>query len=107
MVTDAGLAKLAELESLKAIVFQRSIEVTNDGMETIAKLPKLTHLTLLYTRITDPGLAHLKNAKQLRLLDLRGSKVGDEGLAKLSDMTTSRGAQDAERVGHRTRASPI
>ena len=80
MVSDAGLPKLAELDGLKSLVFQRSIQVTNDGMAAVAKLPNLTYLTLLYTQITDPGLAALKNASKLRLLDLRGSKVGDAGL---------------------------
>ena len=69
-------------------MFQRSIEVTNDGMAAVAKLPKLTYLTLLYTRITDPGLAHLKTTK-LRLLDLRGSKVADAAWQISADMTVS------------------
>ena len=51
-VTDAGLAKLAPLTSLKTVVLQRSTEVTNEGLVPLAKLPNLTYLTLLYTRVT-------------------------------------------------------
>src|SRR5450432_40893 len=87
MVTDAGLAKLAPLVNLKTLVLQRSIEVSDDGLVPIGKLPNLAYLTLLYTRVTDEGLTHLKDAKKLRLLDLRGSKITDAGLAHVQDMT--------------------
>ena len=62
-ITDAGLAKLVGLTKLKSLNLQRVTEITNDGMAHLGKLPELTYLTLLYTRITDPGLEHWQNAR--------------------------------------------
>ena len=86
-ITDAGLAKLVALKKLKSLNLQRDTGITDNGIAHVGKMPELTYLTLLYTRIGDAGLVHLADAKKLRLLDLRGCKITDTGLAHLTSLT--------------------
>ncbi|HJS07856.1 MAG TPA: hypothetical protein VJ809_09350, partial [Pirellulales bacterium] len=86
LVTDAGLAKLAPLAKLKSLNLQRATGITDEGLAHVAKLPELTYLVLLYTKIGDPGMMHLARAKKLRLLDARGCKISDAGLAHLAPL---------------------
>jgi uncharacterized membrane protein len=52
-----------------------------DGMN----LAGLTHLYLHNTKVTDAGLAHFKDCKNLALLSLGGTQVSDAGLVHFQD----------------------
>ena len=60
--------------------------VTDEGMDEVAKLKQISHLTLFNTEITADGLAKLQPlAGNLRMLNLRRSTyLTDDGLAQLS-----------------------
>lgn len=64
----------------------RYYDVSDDEVATFAKLltafPKLTTLQIKSAKITDAGLAHLKNLTQLKELTLEGTKVTDPGVAE-------------------------
>ena len=50
---------------------------------TFEGLTGLTRLQLLYTKVGDAGLQHLKGLTTLEYLDLRGTKVTDAGVKTL------------------------
>src|SRR5262249_14421160 len=59
------------------------------GDSDAALLPyvaEVEHLQLLETQITDEGMRHLKNLKNLRSLWVDATKIGDDGLAHLAGL---------------------
>ena len=60
--------------------------VTDDGMEHIAKIPKLRGLNLTETKVTGAGLAQLRSAHDFVTLTLYGATVDDEMLKTLDQL---------------------
>jgi len=84
---DDGLRQLTDLPHLAKLNLQRTTNMTNDGMKhVVATFPNLQYLHILYNNITDEGVAHLKGLSKLKLLDLRGCVVSDDGLAEIKDL---------------------
>ena len=52
----------------------------------LESLPKISYLFLFETEITDTGLMHLSGLQQLRSIDLRGTRVTPEGVARLQKL---------------------
>ena len=50
-------------------------------------LTSLQELSLISTKVTDKGLAHLKGLTRLKRLTLNGTRVSDAGLLHLKDLT--------------------
>ncbi|HUT47000.1 MAG TPA: hypothetical protein VMX36_11990 [Sedimentisphaerales bacterium] len=92
-VTDAHLAHLAGLQSLKylsidAIIIKdrkaiSSLNVTDEGLEYLSKLKSLERLTLRGAKITDEGLQQLSEIPTLKWMDLQGCNVTEQGLQRL------------------------
>ncbi len=59
-------------------------QVTDAGLDTIAKMPYLERLHLENTKVTDAGVAKLGSLPALEYLNLYGAKVTDAGIAKLA-----------------------
>ena len=59
-------------------------QITDVGMESLARIPSIVHLHLFDTQIGDSGVAHLSRLPNLVSLDLARTKVTDEGLKHLS-----------------------
>jgi hypothetical protein len=57
-----------------------------DDYAQSGRWPDLKMLDLRCTKITDAGLAHLKEMKKLQLLNLFGTKITDAGLVYVKDM---------------------
>lgn len=60
--------------------------ITDDDGLKEADLTKAKRLNLCGSKITDTGLAALKNMKQLEVLDLRFTDITDAGLAHLEEL---------------------
>ena len=60
--------------------------VTDEGLDSIRRLRKLTKLDLSYCAITDNGLECLKDLTALRSLDLASTRVTDAGLRCLESL---------------------
>ena len=60
-------------------------KVSDAGLAHLKELKGLTHLYLKDTLVTDAGLTHLNELKSLRALSLRGTKVTDAGLWHLRE----------------------
>jgi Leucine-rich repeat (LRR) protein len=64
----------------------RGTWVTDTELLDVAQLPKLERLDLSHTRITDEGLLHLKPAKEIRDLNLfYAEQITDQGMAAIRD----------------------
>ena len=64
-----------------------SPNIDDDGLQYVARLSKLEHLSLNRTRITDRGLAHLRGLVNLKVLSLSNTKITDEGVKQLETLT--------------------
>lgn len=91
-ITDAGvqhLAGLARLENLDLSAFsvEREGFGAGDGACAVAaKFPKLVRLDLRLTKVTDQGLAALAGHPELRSLSVEGTKITDAGLPHLKTL---------------------
>ncbi len=83
---DADLSHLRGLTDLRELEIGGR-EVTNQGLEYLEDLTKLTKLYVLNTQATDDGLRHLQRLTRLRSLCLYRNAVTDEGLEHLRGMT--------------------
>jgi hypothetical protein len=84
-ITDAGLARLASIPTLRSLNLRRSSYLTDAALTHVAKLPNIEVLELLYNNFGDAGIEHVAKLPKLRVLDLRGCVlVTDAGLAHLA-----------------------
>ena len=79
-VTDAGVEILNRLR-LQDLVLSET-KVTDFGLQRLG-LERLSEFELEGTQVTDAALEHLKRRTCLRYLDLRGTKVTDDGVKAL------------------------
>jgi len=88
-VDDAALrALLAVKEHVTDLDLSRS-QIGDGACEVIAQMPRLTHLDLRQTAVSDTGVAKLAACEELRSLNLFATKVGDyamNGLARLPNL---------------------
>ncbi len=77
-----------ELSSLRYFTELRTLwltgtEITDDALEPLSGYGEIAHLVLKKTRITDSGIARLKNLEKLQTLNAP-SQMTDEGLKNLA-----------------------
>jgi WD40 repeat protein/Leucine-rich repeat (LRR) protein len=82
-ITDAGLAKLAGLRSLKVLEAEGATGITDAGLVHLKGLVNLETLGLRGTKITDAGLATLEGMTNLGNLSVGNTGVTDAGVEKL------------------------
>lgn len=91
-ITEVGLAKATDLQSVVAILPQlqdleslsmSNAAVTDADVNALKGLPKLKSLGLMGSAITDDALQVMKTLPALRELNIIGTKVTDAGLAHL------------------------
>jgi hypothetical protein len=56
------------------------------GVEPLGRIPALEELTLACGNITDAAIPHLAGLKELRKLDVRGTKISAAGRGKLKEL---------------------
>jgi hypothetical protein len=84
--TDADVPLLATLKGLKKLTLWGA-EISDKGVKHLAEFPKLTTLILENTEVTDAGLAVLEKMPQLKSLNLRRSTyMTDAGLAHAKNL---------------------
>jgi hypothetical protein len=84
-VSDQGIDKLADLQSLK-VLHLSDMRITGQGFARFGRLPNLEHLTVRSTPITDVAMKGLKDCGRLKVLALSGTKVTDAGFKLFKDM---------------------
>ena len=81
-ITDAGLKDIAKLQKLTHLSL-RYTKITDAGLKDIAKLQELIGLWLNGTDITGAGLMDTAKLQKLIHLNLDGTKITDENAAEL------------------------
>lgn len=61
-------------------------KISDKGLQSTAKLSRLTRIYLNDTKITDSGVYYLKPLKQLQYLNLVNTNVSPKGLAQLAEL---------------------
>jgi len=77
LTTNVGLKWLCNLDRLEVLV---SPDISDDGVQYIADIPKLRHLTLSGA-VTTKGLKHLRSIPNLESFALYGTAVDDDSVA--------------------------
>lgn len=114
-VTDAGLARLQGLTSLKRLIFN-DVPLSRQGLEHLEHLPRLTDLCMFLNGpsaavfddeamgviprlpalrslligckgLTDTGLKHLEGMNRLHALSISSDQITDAGVAHLKGLT--------------------
>lgn len=83
---DDALAALTPLGPQVAWLNLARTQVTDDGLDVLARMPHLTRLHLENTAVTDDGLQHLAGLEHLAYLNLYGTAVTDAGLQHLAQL---------------------
>lgn len=94
-LTEAGLARLAELPSLDGVALLGA-PCTDKALERLVRIPSLRRLAIGGSGITDAGLESLLLAPNLASLRIEGSPITDRGLETLGRL---RGLQDLSIFG--------
>ncbi len=80
---DQGLAQVANLTRLEALMIQGGLRLSDSGLVGMNRLTNLRVLDLANTTVSDSGLAHVKTVTTLRSLDLRMTSVTAAGVNDL------------------------
>ncbi len=82
-ITDAGLEKLLPLTSLEALWLGNNDRIGDAGMRCVGRFSSLNALDVGSKKITDAGIAQLQNLKHIYDLRLRCNGMTDAGMAHL------------------------
>lgn len=91
-ITDAGLERLTGLKRLEELRLANCPKITDGGLAHLKELPNLRMLTLHQRHnartmfITDAGLAHVAGLQQLQELRISRVPITDAGLDQLREM---------------------
>ena len=83
-ITNALLVRIRDINQDMDLMLN-NCPITDDGLASLEGKHNLRWLELRKTKITDEGLKHLRGT-DLELLDLSTTKIGDAGLANLEDL---------------------
>ena len=83
---DAQLRELAPVAGNLTLLDLRRTVVTDDGLQTLAKMPKLRRLQLQETNTSDAGLRGIDTLSNLEVLNLYNTRVTDKGVATLAPL---------------------
>lgn len=83
-MTDALLERVSRLDCLTALDLEGSKALSDEGVLTLERLPRLRHLNLMGCGITDRGLDVLRRLPALESIVLAWTPVTDAGAANLA-----------------------
>src|SRR5204862_3351285 len=86
MATDAGVAKLATMTTLKVVHLgpQFTPRITDAAVASLASIQSLETVSVMETRLSwEKSLGRLKDLPALKLLELHQDEVSEEDLARL------------------------
>jgi ankyrin repeat protein len=97
-VTDEGLRQLARMPQLQTLDLS-GCQVTDRGLDVLRHLPHLRQFQLTWRRdVTDAGVAHLGGCDELESVDLMGTDTGDGAIRALAGKARLRRLRSGRRV---------
>ena len=86
-INDAEMIQLSRLPQLQRLDLSHT-RITDEGLLRLKSAPQIVELKLFYAElITDQGMTAIRNWKQLKRLNVRGTRISDGTLEILSRMT--------------------
>jgi internalin A len=85
-ITNTGLSCVAGLEKLEELDLSYCPSITDAGLAHLKGLRSLRSLGLERTSISDAGLEHVAELRNLRELDISDDSIGDVGMAWLTGL---------------------
>ena len=83
---DGLLERISSLTDLKELLLKET-QVTDEGLRHIGKMTGLEYLSIWNAySVTDSGVAHLKNLKNLKTIHISNSNLTDKSLVVLSSL---------------------
>lgn len=89
-ITDAQLSHLATMTSVERVYLLGAHKITDKGLASLRNLPNLKVLCITRSQVQGNGLRDFKSATSLQKLWLSGSSVNDEGCRYIAQMTNLR-----------------
>ena len=87
-VEDTDLRRLNQYQNLSVLDLSLT-HITDGGMQDIKNLRGISDFNLYFAEyVTDEGVAAIKDWKQLKRLNLHGTKAGDSALEHIAGITS-------------------
>jgi len=80
--------KILSMVDIELLYLGQTKGITNKWIGSLSELPRLKKLCLWHTCLSNTGLKKLAESKSLEVLDIRQTKVKDEGFEYLSEITS-------------------
>ncbi len=94
-ITDDGLKALAGYRNVLGLNFHNTM-ISDEGLVHVSQLRQLLLLKLSHTRITHDGITRLANLNKLELIYVAGLEITEETLDHIARMPSLRGVNLAE-----------
>jgi Leucine-rich repeat (LRR) protein len=85
-ITQGGIEAIAKIKSLESLTLYM-ISLPQASFAPLARLPKLTELSAAECGLTDSAMLDLGKLTQLKSLRIEGNQIGDLGVAALKGLT--------------------
>lgn len=95
LITDLGIISISKLPKLEWLNLYKT-GIGDNSLEKIAQMQSIKLLPIGKTKVTDNGMKHLSQMKKLEYLGLRGTAITDEGTSKLTKLVNLQGLNLAE-----------
>ena len=86
-ISNGGLIRLKNIHSLSILDLTGCRKISDVGLACLRDLTNLSELNLSDTKVTDAGLAHIEGLINLATLDLSVTEISDKGLVHLKNLT--------------------
>ena len=85
LVAALGLEQVARMQNVESLQFSKQAPITDAGLKTLQKLPRLRQLSIYGRSVTNDGLQHLAVHKQMELLLISQTRINGAGLVHLKN----------------------
>ena len=82
-LTNAGLSHISSLLNLTHLSLQKNREITDEGLQALTNLKKLSSINLDRLNITDEGITFIKHNPRLDWLNIKDTQISDTSIPLL------------------------
>ncbi|HAH47951.1 MAG TPA: hypothetical protein DCM07_24475 [Planctomycetaceae bacterium] len=85
-LTDAGLSHVSSLLNLTHLSLQKNRQITDEGLQALATLKKLSSVNLDRLNISDQGITFIKHNPRLDWLNIKDTQISDKSIPLLTKL---------------------